>query len=233
MAGERRLLAGAGRRRVRLPASRTTSRRGLAHASAAALGAGPLRAARPGVPSRVAEPGGRGPAHVARRPRRASRAADVGVALALLADRRAATSTPASTRRPLVAAEAAVRADPLLAPAYVVLGQARSTLGEDAAAVDPLRKAVYLDPTAGHAHFLLAGALARLGPASAARRVVPRCCRVAAAPDDATPHATCSAVATWPSWSTCAVAGRERGLPRGGVPARRPEEVRERLRDVS
>jgi hypothetical protein len=29
--------------------------------------------------------------------------------------------------------------------------------------VDPLRKAVYLDPTAGDAHFLLAGALSRLG----------------------------------------------------------------------
>jgi chemotaxis protein methyltransferase CheR len=60
-------------------------------------------------------------------------------------------------------AEAAVQADPLLAPAYVLLGRARSTLGLDAAAVDPLRKAVYLDPSAGEAHFLLAGALARLG----------------------------------------------------------------------
>ena len=56
-----------------------------------------------------------------------------------------------------------MRADSLLAPAYVVLGRARCTLGEDAAAVDPLRKAVYLDPTAGDAHFLLAGALSRLG----------------------------------------------------------------------
>ncbi len=56
-----------------------------------------------------------------------------------------------------------MRADSLLAPAYVVLGRARSTLGEDAAAVDPLRKAVYLDPTAGDAHFLLGGALSRLG----------------------------------------------------------------------
>jgi chemotaxis protein methyltransferase CheR len=62
-----------------------------------------------------------------------------------------------------LSAEAAVRADSLLAPAYVVLGRARCTLGQDAAAVDPLRKAVYLEPTAGDAHFLLAGALSRLG----------------------------------------------------------------------
>lgn len=60
-------------------------------------------------------------------------------------------------------AQAALEADPLLPAAYVVLGQARSTLGHDAGAVDPLRKAVYLDPAAGDAHFLLAGALARLG----------------------------------------------------------------------
>jgi hypothetical protein len=58
-----------------------------------------------------------------------------------------------------------------------VLGQARSTLGQDGAAVDPLRKAVYLDPSAGHAHFLLAGALSRLGqhgPASVSYRAAAR-----------------------------------------------------------
>ena len=65
-------------------------------------------------------------------------------------------------------AETAVRADPLLAAAYIVLGRARATLGQDQAAVAPLRKAVYLDPTAGDAHFLLGGALARLGRFSAA-----------------------------------------------------------------
>ena len=65
-------------------------------------------------------------------------------------------------------AQVALDADPLLPAAYVVLGQARSTLGEDAGAVDPLRKAVYLDPAAGPAHFLLAGALARLGQHAAA-----------------------------------------------------------------
>ena len=66
------------------------------------------------------------------------------------------------------AAEAAVQADSLLAPAYVLLGRARTTLGQDSGAVDALRKAVYLDPTAGDAHFLLAGALARLGHHGAA-----------------------------------------------------------------
>jgi chemotaxis protein methyltransferase CheR len=60
-------------------------------------------------------------------------------------------------------AEAATESDPLNAEGYVVLGHARSTLGQDAQAVDPLRKAVYLDPAAGHAHFLLAGALSRMG----------------------------------------------------------------------
>jgi hypothetical protein len=44
-----------------------------------------------------------------------------------------------------------------------VRGQALATLGLDTAAADVLRKAVYLAPAAGHAHFLLAGSLARLG----------------------------------------------------------------------
>ncbi|MDQ1670068.1 MAG: chemotaxis protein methyltransferase CheR [Actinomycetota bacterium] len=65
-------------------------------------------------------------------------------------------------------AELAVAAEPLLAEAYVLLGHARSVLGLDSQSVEPLRKAVYLAPTAGHAHFLLAGALARLGEHAAA-----------------------------------------------------------------
>jgi chemotaxis protein methyltransferase CheR len=70
-------------------------------------------------------------------------------------------------------AEAATVAAPLDAEGYVVLGHARMTLGLDPQAVDPLRKAVYLDPTAGHAHFLLGGALSRIGqhaPAAASYR---------------------------------------------------------------
>ena len=61
------------------------------------------------------------------------------------------------------AAARAVAADPLLAPAYLVLGEARSTLGQDGAAIDTLRKAVYLDPSSAHAHYLLAAALSRTG----------------------------------------------------------------------
>lgn len=64
----------------------------------------------------------------------------------------------------------ATHADPMLVDAYVLGGQASSTLGDDVGALDALRKAVYLEPSAGHAHFLLAGALARLGqPGPAAR----------------------------------------------------------------
>ena len=67
-------------------------------------------------------------------------------------------------------ARRAVQADPMLVDAYVLGGQASSTLGDDAAALDVLRKAVFLEPSAGHAHFLLAGALSRLGqPGPAAR----------------------------------------------------------------
>jgi chemotaxis protein methyltransferase CheR len=74
-------------------------------------------------------------------------------------------------------AEAATVAEPLDAEAYAVLGHARSTLGQDLQAIDPLRKAIYLDPTAGHAHFLLAGALARIGqpgPAAVSYRAAAR-----------------------------------------------------------
>jgi len=60
--------------------------------------------------------------------------------------------------------------DPLSAPAWTVEGHALSTLGQDAEALVALRKAVYLDPAAGDAHFLLAGALARLGDPRAAGR---------------------------------------------------------------
>jgi chemotaxis protein methyltransferase CheR len=74
-------------------------------------------------------------------------------------------------------AEAATAADPLNAEGYIVLGHARTTLGRDTQALDPLRKAVYLDPTAGHAHFLLGGALSRVGqhgPAAVSYRAAAR-----------------------------------------------------------
>jgi chemotaxis protein methyltransferase CheR len=91
---------------------------------------------------------------------------------ALLRDARSRLAAGDYPAAAAVASEATA-ADPLLAPAYVVLGSALSTLGRDAAAVEPLRKAVFLDPADGHAHFLLAGAVARLGlhaPASVSYR---------------------------------------------------------------
>ena len=175
VAGERRVHAGAGRRRVRLPPSHD-ARRGRPRAPPVPV-RDPLRRRR--RRSRAA-----GAARPAPRCRPAPRRT-VTVALRAgtpTAARRARLSSPAaSTRRP-PARPRRVRADPLLAPAYVVLGQARSTLGQDGAAVDPLRKAVYLDPTAGHAHFLLGGALSRLGQHGGGRGLLPRGCRVAAAP---------------------------------------------------
>lgn len=61
-------------------------------------------------------------------------------------------------------------ADPLDPHAYTVRGLALSNLGRHREALLDLRKAVYVDPQAGFAHFLLAGTLARLGDQSAAAR---------------------------------------------------------------
>ncbi len=59
---------------------------------------------------------------------------------------------------------------PLEAEAFYLRGLALVSGGEDAVALVDLRKAVYLDPGAGLAHFLLAGALARTGAGAAAAR---------------------------------------------------------------
>lgn len=67
-------------------------------------------------------------------------------------------------------AEQAAQASPFEVDAYVVEGQARATVGDDRGALVALRKAVYLSPRAGHARFLLAGALARCSEAGAAAR---------------------------------------------------------------
>lgn len=61
-------------------------------------------------------------------------------------------------------------ADPLEPEVHYLLGLALIDQGLDAAALPPLRRAVYLDPEAGLAHFLLAGALARSGDRAAAAR---------------------------------------------------------------
>ena len=63
-----------------------------------------------------------------------------------------------------------VRIDPLRPEAHYLGGLALANLGRDAEALVELRKAVYLDPDAGFAQFLLAGALSRLGDADAAAR---------------------------------------------------------------
>jgi Tfp pilus assembly protein PilF len=60
--------------------------------------------------------------------------------------------------------------EPLLSDAYSVRGLALSNLGRNDEALVELRKAVYVDPQAGFAHFLLAGTLATLGDTTGAAR---------------------------------------------------------------
>ncbi len=60
--------------------------------------------------------------------------------------------------------------EPMRAEAYYLHGLALVDVGQDEAALVELRKAVYLDPTMGFAHFLLAGVLDRLGDGPAAAR---------------------------------------------------------------
>lgn len=61
-------------------------------------------------------------------------------------------------------------AEPLRSDAYYLHGLALANQGRDGDALVELRKAVYVDPLAGFAHFLLAGVLARLGDATGAAR---------------------------------------------------------------
>ena len=52
-------------------------------------------------------------------------------------------------------AERATAAHPLLVEGYIVEGRALANQGDDDGAIAALRKAVFLDPRAAHAHFLL------------------------------------------------------------------------------
>jgi chemotaxis protein methyltransferase CheR len=66
-------------------------------------------------------------------------------------------------------AERATATHPLLVEGYIVQGRAMANIGDDDGAIAALRKAVFLDPRAAHAHFLLATTLSRVGdPAGAA-----------------------------------------------------------------
>ena len=60
--------------------------------------------------------------------------------------------------------------DVLAAEPHYLAGLALANLGRDDQALVELRKAVYLDPAAGFAQFLLAGALSRLGDQAGAAR---------------------------------------------------------------
>jgi tetratricopeptide (TPR) repeat protein len=60
-------------------------------------------------------------------------------------------------------AERATAANPLLVEGYIIEGRALGNQGNDDGAIVALRKAVFLDPAAGHAHFMLATTLARVG----------------------------------------------------------------------
>jgi chemotaxis protein methyltransferase CheR len=60
-------------------------------------------------------------------------------------------------------AERATAAHPMLVEGYIIEGRALSNQGDDDGAIAALRKAVFLDPEAAHAHFLLATTRARVG----------------------------------------------------------------------
>ncbi|HVF19817.1 MAG TPA: CheR family methyltransferase [Mycobacteriales bacterium] len=60
-------------------------------------------------------------------------------------------------------AQSLAAAEPLRAEGHYLCGLALANLGRDSEALGHLRKAVYVDPTLGFAHFALAGALSRLG----------------------------------------------------------------------
>jgi Flp pilus assembly protein TadD len=88
---------------------------------------------------------------------------------ALLDQTRAALADGRYADAAQLATDAAAQA-PLRAEAFYLRGLALVDLGQDEEALVELRKAVYLEPERGFAHFLLAGVLDRLGkPVLAAR----------------------------------------------------------------
>jgi chemotaxis protein methyltransferase CheR len=103
----------------------------------------------------------------------------------LLGQARAALSAGRYADAARLAAEASSVA-PLRADACYLRGRALVDAGRDPDALVELRKAVYLDPEAGLAHFLLAGVLRRLGdPGAAAREYAAAADTLGAQPSDA------------------------------------------------
>ena len=108
------------------------------------------------------------------------------VALRAAAAEALPAAEPDAPRDPLIAVRTAVAegryaeaadlaadittATPLRADAYYLHGLALANMGQDGEALVVLRKAVYLDPDDGFAHFLLGGALERSGEHLAAMR---------------------------------------------------------------
>jgi chemotaxis protein methyltransferase CheR len=82
-----------------------------------------------------------------------------------------------------------ITADPLNPEGFYLRGLALTDLGRDEEALVDLRKAVYLEPSMGFAHFLLAGVLDRLGhPAAAAVEYGATADTLGKYPGDATAH---------------------------------------------
>jgi chemotaxis protein methyltransferase CheR len=124
-------------------------------------------------PVAVPAPAPARPAAPASRPAPAARPAAVATRAA------AATAPPAASAPSVEAAQAAfdtgsydlaasiaqavLEIDGISSAAYLLLGHARLNQGDNAGAVEPLQRAVFLDPLAGHAHFLLAVALSSVG----------------------------------------------------------------------
>ena len=101
-----------------------------------------------------------------RLPRRApAEATEVVAAPSPLDDLAAARQALANGRYPEAAtlAERATAAHPMLVEGYIVEGRALANHGDDDGAIVALRKAVFLDSKAAHAHFLLATTLSRVG----------------------------------------------------------------------
>lgn len=112
-------------------------------------------------------------------PPRPGATASVPLVRAALADGRYADAAQLATDL--------VASDSLNPSGHYLRGLALVSCGRDDAALVDLRKAAYLDPDHGLAHFLLAGTLARLGhPAAAAREYRAAADTLGARPEEAT-----------------------------------------------